>query len=83
MQLRFKDRPVSVFTADTFNILALDEVLTGDGSAYCHDLEAWIEARQEWKCLAKALHDHDVIPDDYHVCFREPRTDAERQQGYY
>lgn len=82
MKLRYKKLPQVPFYSNQFNIHSLNEILTGEDSAYIHDLEAWIEAKQEWKCLQQAFIDRDVITDNYNTWFFEPKTEADRKRGY-
>lgn len=82
MKLRYKKHPQDEFQASRLNTSALAEVLTGDDSALFSDLDAWIEARQEWKDLSTAFRDRDVITDNYNTFILEPRNEEERQRGY-
>ncbi len=82
MTLRYKKHPDDVFQSNSLNTLALAEVLTGDDSAFFSDLDVWIEAKQEWKCLSQAFRDKDVITDNYNTMFFEPKNEEERNRGY-
>ncbi len=66
----------------TLNIHSLNEVLTGDDSAYFSDLEVWLPEKKEWKCLLQALRDRDVITDNYNTILLFPRNSEERDRGY-
>lgn len=68
--------------ASQFNIHAINEVLTGDDSAYIHELDVWIEAFQDWKPLADAFRDRDVIVDNLNTYFFEPTTEEDKKRGY-
>jgi hypothetical protein len=83
MLLRFKKNPGEEFSASQLNVHALAEVLTGDDSAPVGELECWLEAGGEWKCLSLAFRAGDVITDNYNTEFREPRDAAERERGWY
>jgi hypothetical protein len=84
LKLRYKAHPEEVRTGHfQLNTCALNEVLTGDDSAYFHDLEVFIEARQEWKCLRQAFKDKDVITDNYNTWFAEPTAEEDRERGYF
>lgn len=83
--LRYKNQgnDAPTFNAHRFNTHALSEVDVGDDSAFISDLEVFIEAKQEWKCLKQAFKNRDVIPDNYNEWFDEPRTEADRKRGYF
>jgi hypothetical protein len=79
MILRYKDSKVE-FESSSFNVHALCEVLTGDDSVYCRDLDAFING--VWKDFLVAMKDKDIIPDNYNRYFYEPRTQEDRDRGY-
>lgn len=83
MKIRYKKYPSDEFNSSQLNVLALNEVLTGDDSAYFHDLEVFIESKQEWKCLRQAFKDRDVITDNYNMYFREAQTPEEKAKGWF
>ena len=82
MLLRYKGQ-TETFHGSRFNTMALNEVLTGDDSAYIHDLDVYLPKKKEWKCLQQAFKDNDVIPDNYNEWFGEPRDEEDRQRGYF
>lgn len=88
-KVRFKNNHSASGFAREFNVHGLDEVIVGfddEGgmdSCFIKDLEVFIEARQEWKDMSAAFRDRDLIPDNYNTRFAEPRSEAERAQGYY
>jgi hypothetical protein len=82
MILRYKKHPENEFRSHSLNTSARAEVLTGDDSAFFKDLECYIEAKQEWKCLSQAFRAHDVITDNYNTIFFEPTNEEERKRGY-
>lgn len=81
MLLRYKNKKVE-FSSVSFNTTTINEVLTGDDSAYITDLDAFIVATGEWKDMAQAFKDHDIITDNYNTRFFEPPTEKDRVRGY-
>lgn len=63
-----------------FNMASLSEVLTGDDSAYLHDLE--VEILGQWKCLRRAFRDKDLISDNLNTYLDFPHSEKERIQGW-
>ncbi len=82
MKLRYRAHPEHEFEASQFNTHSLCEVLTGDDSAYMSELDCFVKATGEWKPLATAMRDKDVITDNYDTCFFEPQCAADRERGY-
>lgn len=80
--MRYKKHPEDVFHACQFNVHAMCEVLTGGDSAFCSELDVYLQATGEWKDFPQALRDKDIVPDNYHVWFAEPRTPEDRERGY-
>lgn len=90
MKFRLADKPRVTGSSSSFNLAALCEVVVGFDAPNedmdtvpCHQLEVWLESKQEWKRFNRALDDRDVIPDNYNSHFREPRNEEERKRGYY
>jgi hypothetical protein len=83
MLTRYKSHPEDTFHASRLNVHALAEVLTGDDSAFFRDLEVFVVAKQEWKCLSQAFKDRDVITDNYNTWFAEAKTEADKARGYF
>ena len=85
MRLRYKEHPDEPFQAHSFNVHAAcpDEVLTGDDTVPVPDLDAFIETLGEWKDMAQAFRDRDIIPDNYNRYFMEPKTPEQRERGWY
>lgn len=81
MKVRYQ-KTGSIASANQFNMHAMAEVLTGDDSASIHELDVYLEQKQEWKSLADAFRDHDVIVDNYNSRFFEPETEEDRQRGF-
>lgn len=81
MKARYKSHPEHTFEASQLNVHALAEVLTGDDSAFFRDLEVYIAAKQEWKCLEEAFRDGDVITDNYNTFF-VPANEDDRKRRY-
>lgn len=67
--------------ASYFNVHAMAEVLTGDDSAYISDLDVLING--EWKDMREAFKDRDIIPDNYNTFFSQPKTEEDRERGYF
>lgn len=67
--------------ASRFNVHALAEVLTGDDSAFISDLDIWING--QWKDMREAFKDRDIIPDNYNTFFGEPKSEEDRERGYF
>lgn len=73
--------------ASEFNVSALNEVIVyyDDGSAdsdYFQNVEILL-SNGVWIGLKEALGLHLVIPDNYHRYFREPRSELERERGWF
>jgi len=70
-----------------FNTHSLNEVIVyfDDGDAdsmFFQDVEVLL-SNQVWIGLKEALGLHLVIPDNYNRYFREPRSELEREKGWY
>ena len=83
MKIRYKAARHDIRDCSKLNMSALNEVLTGDDSAYFHDLECFLESKQEWKCLREAFRDKDVITDNYNEWFAEAKTQEDKDRGYF
>lgn len=81
-KLRYKKHPDEPFEASYFNIHALNEVLTGDDSAFVRDLDVFVEALGQWKDLGEAFKDRDFINDNYNTYFFEPKNEEDRKRGF-
>lgn len=82
-RLRYKQHPEIERESSKFNTHALSEIDVGDDSAFIKDLDVYVEALGEWKDLNQAFADRDLIPDNYNVHFYEPKTDEDRERGYF
>lgn len=81
-KLRYK-RTHTETHSSRFNVHALSEVDVGDDSAFFDELDVFLESTGEWKDMRQAFKDRDLIPNDHNTHFAEPRTDADRQRGWY
>ena len=81
MKVRYKETGV-IAGSGRFNISTVGEVLTGDDSAYIHDLDVWLEQKKEWKDMVQAFKDYDLITDNDNTIFFEPRNEEEKKRGY-
>lgn len=79
MRLRYKKTKTETF-GYRFNILALCEILTGDDSALCSELDVWVNG--EWKDLHQAFKDKDIITDNYNTMIMYPPTEEDRERGF-
>jgi len=87
MKIRLVDQPNVTGHASEFNTSALNEVIVyyDDGSAdseYFHNLQVFL-TNQTWIGLKEAFGLHLVIPDNYNRYFREPRSELERDRGWF
>jgi hypothetical protein len=80
MRVRYKSTKAEAWS-DSFNTLALSEILTGDDSCFFKDMDVFVKG--EWKDLCQAFKDKDIIPDNYNCYFGEPRNEEERKRGYF
>lgn len=88
MKVRFKSNPQVEHYSNGFNIHGIGEVIVasehiGADSVYVHDLEVFLQSKGEWKDMAQAFRDKDIIPDNYHTWFEEPKTREDRERGYF
>ena len=81
MKVRHK-KTKEIGISNTFNTHSLSEIFVylhdGVDSDFMRNYDVFIEAKQEWKDLRQAFKDHDVITDNYIVCFFEP---CENERG--
>jgi hypothetical protein len=72
-----------------FNTCGLGEVIVGflddEGmdSMFINELEVFLDSKQEWKDMSQAFKDNNIISDNFNTCFREPKNEEERENGYY
>lgn len=81
MKVRYK-KTGSEADSNHFNVAAVNEVLTGDDSAFISELDVWIVAIQAWKDMNQAFRDRDITIDNYNTVFFEPHNAEERERGY-
>jgi len=86
MRVRYKSNNVEGYSS-LFNVTALSEVLVdgdwGGDSAFIRELEVWLEKSELWKDMRQAFQDRDIIPDNYHRWFGEPKTEEDKERGYF
>jgi hypothetical protein len=73
-------------SSDTFNVSVIGEVIVyfdegGADSMYIKDLDVLID--DKWKDMSQAFKDKDLITDNYNTMFTEPKSEEERNIGYY
>jgi hypothetical protein len=81
MRVRYKKSGYITYSG-SFNLNALNEVLTGDDSPFVSQLDVWLDKKQEWKDMGKAFTDHDLITDNWNTCFFEPENEEDKKLGY-
>ena len=67
MKVRYK-KSGTLANARHFNVSALNEVLTGDDSAFINELDVQL-SDGSWKDMTLAFKDHDIITDNHNTCF--------------
>ena len=95
MRVRLKEKPEFTGGSDAFNTHSVFpiEVIVGwdsdpDGtpngmdSVYARDLEVETVLGQ-WTCMSRAFKRKLLIPDNYNRIFRCPKTDKERERGWF
>lgn len=80
MKLRYKSNGIETYGSN-FNPCGLAEVLTGDDSVPVSELDVWIGG--EWIDLRYAFKARLVIPDNHNLFFGKPKTDEDRERGYF
>jgi hypothetical protein len=80
MKVRYKKTGTEA-EASRLNVHAMAEVLTGDDSASVNELDVFVNG--QWKDMRQAFKDRDIIPDNYHEWFGQPRNQADRDRGYF
>lgn len=82
-QVRFK-KTGTVGESSQFNTSTVGEVIvttTEDyDTVFISDLDVWVNG--QWKDMAQAFRDKDIIPDNYNQWFAAPHNDEERERGY-
>lgn len=75
--------------ADEFNLHSMGEIIVcyedDIDSDFIRDFDVFIETGPragQWIDLKEAFRNHDVIPDNYHRNFREPKNCLDRIVGY-
>ena len=81
MKVRYKSTGAEAH-ASSFNIHALDEVLTGDDSPFISDLDIYLEAIQNWMDMSEAFKLGMLITNNHNTCFFEPKTQEDKERGY-
>lgn len=79
--LRYKKTGTETFSS-RFNTYGLGEILTGDDSCIIAEMDVFLEATKEWKDMAQAFQDHDLINDNYNIYFFEPKNEEDRKRGF-
>lgn len=79
MKLRYKATGTETFS-NRFNVHGIGEALTGDDSCIIKEMDVWING--QWKDMAQAFRDKDIIPDNHNEFFSEPLTPEDRERGY-
>lgn len=80
MRLRYKETGTEI-EGYCFNIHALAEIDVGDDSAFIKELDIFVNGK--WKDMNQAFKDKDIIPDNYNTCFGEPKTEEDRERGFF
>ena len=81
MKLRYKRSKEETF-GYRFNTCAICEIITGDDSIPCSELDVFITAKNEWVDLHQAFKNGDVITDNYNTFILEPPTKEDRERGF-
>lgn len=73
MKVRGKASNIEWFSTQ-FNLHGLSEIIIGHedygaDSVYLKDFDVFLEQKQEWKDMAQAFRDHDLIIDNYNTIF--------------
>lgn len=68
--------------SSSFNLTTIGEVLTGDDSAFITELDVFLKSTGEWKDMATAFEDSDIIVNNLNTRFFEPPTGEDRQRGH-
>ena len=76
-----------VWYSHQFNTHGIGEIIIqhpdyGADSDYGKDFDVFLESKQEWKDMAQAFKDHDLITDNYNSIFFEPKNQEDRRRGY-
>jgi len=87
MRVRLTENPETEAWSSGFNTHSLGEVIIyfdeGDAdSEYIRNLDVLL-SNGKWMPFRTAFTLHLVIPDNYNRSFREPRSEAERERGWY
>lgn len=81
MRLRYKSTGTET-AGSRFNVHALAEVLTGDDTISIKDLDVFIPDKG-WVDMSQAFKDKDIIPDNYNEFFGVPKTEEDKERGYF
>ena len=76
-----------IWYAHQFNIHGIGEMIIqneeyGADSVYIKDFDVWLESKQEWKDMAQAFRDKDLIIDNYNTIFFELKTQEDKIRGF-
>jgi len=76
-----------IWYSSKFNIHGLGEMIIqneqyGADSVYIKDFDVFLEDKQDWKDMAQAFRDKDLITDNYNTYFFEPKTREDRKRGF-
>lgn len=86
MKIRSKAKPDEVGQAGDFNVASLNEIFVyfedWMDTDFITNYDVFLETTQQWKDLAQAFKEHDVIVDNYNTCFFEPKNEHDKAQGY-
>ena len=75
-------------TSTKFNTHGLSEIIVmfrnpdDMDSDYIRNYDVYLESSKQWKDLAQAFKDKDVIIDNYNTRFFEPPTEEDKIRGY-
>jgi hypothetical protein len=86
MKVRLKSDPSQIGHSGDFNTHSLSEILVywddDIDSDYMSKYDVLL-SDGNWKDLKQAFKDKDVITDNHNTCFAEPKTEEERERGYF
>lgn len=64
------------------NFVSEEEEPLGADSVYIHDCDVYLEQLRNWKDMAQAFRDNELITDNHNTHFFEPRTPEDRERGF-
>jgi len=76
-----------IWYSNKFNVHGLSEIIIqhseyGADSAYIKDFDIFLEQKQEWKDMAQAFKNKDLITDNHNIYFFEPKNEEDRKRGF-